>query len=295
MEKTSKPAGGIKPKPWYRKIYDFLSGFHLATTSLILLMILTWLATLEQVDNGLYPTLNKYFSWKALYLIPEIKGKMVPIILPGGYYVSALLLVNMILGGIIRIRKGWRQFGNLVSHFGIVFMLLAGGVAHHFSERGNMAVGEGESSDTAEDYFEYVVEVAEVKEGRQGEIHVIRGKFLKDLTGGKSRSFEFKGLPFSLEISGYLRNAQTVSSNENAPANHELTTDGYYLFEKQDEKEAEMDLAGCYAIAVFEGGEKSAPFILAGASFHPFTVRVDDRLFTVDMRKRLWPMGFAVK
>ncbi|MBC7980401.1 MAG: cytochrome c biogenesis protein ResB, partial [Armatimonadetes bacterium] len=103
------------------------------------------------------------------------------------------------------------------------------------------------------------------------------------------------GLPFSLEISGYLRNAQTVSSNENAPANHELTTDGYYLFEKQDEKEAEMNLAGCYAIAVFEGGEKSAPFILAGASFHPFTVRVDDRLFTVDMRKRLWPMGFAVK
>ena len=42
-------------------------------------------------------------------------------------------------------------------------------------------------------------------------------------------------------------------------------------------------------------GTKSEPFILAGASFHPYTVRADDRVFTVDMRKRLWPMPFTVQ
>ena len=55
------------------KIFDVLSGFGLATVTLLLLGLLTWFATLEQVDNGLYPTLNKYFAtdWKSIFLLPE--------------------------------------------------------------------------------------------------------------------------------------------------------------------------------------------------------------------------------
>ncbi|MFK7849691.1 MAG: cytochrome c biogenesis protein ResB [Akkermansiaceae bacterium] len=278
-----------------RKIYDFLSGFKLATALLLLLLVLTWLATLEQIDQGLYPTLNKYFSWKTPWFTPEINGKIVPIILPGGYWVSALLLVNMILGGIVRIRKGPRHYGNLISHFGIVFMLLGGGVAHHFSERGNMAVGEGESADVAEDYFEYVIEVAEVIDGERDKFHVIRGNYLTGLGGDRSRTFDFEGIPFSLKVSGYLKNALPISALERAPSEGELVTDGYYLAKQPSEVTTERNMAGAYAQVIFEDGEKSAPFIMAGASFHPFTVRDGGRLFTVDMRKRLWPMPFEVK
>ncbi|WP_411825310.1 cytochrome c biogenesis protein ResB [Luteolibacter sp. AS25] len=284
----------MKRKSWWTKIYDFLSGFPLATATLLLLLVLTWLATLEQIDAGLYPTLNKYFSWRSLFFIPELNGKKLPVILPGGYYVCAVLLVNMILGGIIRIRKGWKQAGNLISHFAIVFMLLGGGLAHHLEQRGNMAVGEGEMSNTAEDYFEYVIEVREVKEDQDDVIHVVRGENLTDLEGGRSRTFDFNGVPFSLKVSGYLKNAVPVSSFERAPSSKELITDNYYLMQKDEEVNAETNLAGAYAQIIFEDGEKSAPFILAGASFHPFTVRDGDRLFTVDMRKRLWVMPFTV-
>ena len=293
---TTRSAGGKSP---LRKVYDFLSGFHLATITLLLLLVLTWLATLEQVDNGLYPTLNKYFSWKSPYLIPdmvpEINGKKLPIFLPGGYYVCAVLLVNMILGGIIRIRKGPKQIGNLISHFGIVFMLIGGGIAHHFSERGNMAISEGDTSNVAEDYQEFVVEVAEVKDGGRNKFHVIRGKYLTDLEAGKSRIFDFKGVPFSLEISGYLENTVPSNQMERPRSRSELVVDGYYLEKMPGELESERNFAGCYARMIFEDGKKSDPFILAGASFQPFTVRVGDRTFTVDMRKRLWPMPFSVK
>ena len=295
--KTNTTRSGSGKSP-FRKAYDFLAGFHLATISLILLLLLTWLATLEQIDHGLYPTLNKYFSWKSWYLIPdmvpEINGKKLPIFLPGGYYVCAVLLVNMILGGIIRIRKGPKQIGNLISHFGIVFMLLGGGVAHHFSERGNMAVYEGETSNVAEDYHEYVVEVSEVKDGARGKFHVIRGKYLTDLKAGNSRIFDFKGIPFSLEISGYLANAVPSSQLERPRRNNELVSDGYYLAEVPGEVETERNMAGCYARLIYKDGEKSEPFILAGASYHPFTIREGDRVFTIDMRKRLWPMPFEV-
>ncbi len=299
MANDSQKASGKKEKSIFRKTYDFLAGFHLATITFLLLLLLTWLATLEQIDNGLYPTLNKYFSWKSPWLIPdmtpEINGKKLPFILPGGYYVCAVLLLNMILGGIIRIRKGWKQAGNLISHFGIVFMLIGGGVAHHFSERGNMAVYEGESSNTAEAYNEWVVEVAEVKDDTYEEIHVIRGEWLTGLKAGKPRVFDFKGVPFSLEISGYLVNAIPTNQLEAPPRNGELVADGYYLQEAEGNVESERNLAGCYARIIIEDGKKSAPFILSGASFYPFTVRDGDRVFTVDMRKRLWPMPFEVK
>jgi hypothetical protein len=209
--------------------------------------------------------------------------------------VGALLLLNLTLGGVIRIRKGWKHAGNLISHLGIIFMLVAGGVAHHFSERGNMAVGEGETSNTAEDYFEYVVEVAEIKDGKTASIHVIRGKHLTDLKPGKTRIFRLPDLPFDLEIGGYLKNAVPVSITERAPSAGELQADNYYLMERPDEINAEANTAASYARIVQRDGVKSDPFILAGASFHPFTVKHDGRTFTVDMRKRLWPMPFSLR
>ncbi len=278
-----------------KKIFDFLSGFHLATALLLILGLLTWLATLEQIDQGLYATLNKYFNWKSVIIVPEIKGKMVPLPLLSGYWVGAILLVNLILGGVIRIRKGWKHAGNLISHFGIIFMLIAGGVSHHFEQRGNMAIGEGEASNAAEDYFEFVVEVSEIKEGKPESIQVIRGNYLTDLNDGKSRTFPLGDVPFQIEIGGYLKNAVPVSEVERAPDRKQPIADGYYLMEKKGEVNAENNMAACYVRIVQKDGSKSPPFILAGASFHPFTYVQDGRTFTLDMRKRLWPMPFTLR
>lgn len=299
MELSETPPSTKAPRSLPGKIFDVLSGFGLATIVLVLLGFLTWFATLEQVENGLYPTLNKYFAtdWKSIFIFPELNGKIVPIPLPGGYWLCAVLLVNLILGGVIRIRKGWRSVGNLISHFGIIFMLIGAGVTYHFSERGNMAVSEGESSNTAEDYFEYVVEVAEIKDGKTAKVHVIRGKDIDDLETDR-RLFRLPELPFDIEIGGYMENALPVSAVERAPDKQQQIFDGYFLMEKPKlakPEEAERFTAGCYARIINRDGSKATPFVLAGASFHPYTAQIDGRTFTVDMRKRLWPMPFTLK
>ncbi len=298
MDSSDTPIYSKAPRSIPGKIFDVLSGFGLATCTLLLLGLLTWFATLEQIDNGLYPTLTKYFAWQSFFLLPEINGKTVPLPLPGGYWVSAVLLLNLILGGVIRIRKGWKHAGNLISHFGIIFMLIGGGVAHHFSERGNMAVGQGDSSNAAEDYFEYVVEVTEIKDGKAGNVKVIRGKDIEDLEGNGVRIFRMPDMPFDLELTGFQKNTVPVSANERAPDRQQFIADGYFLMEKPKlakAEEAERYTAGIYGRILNRDNTKSAPFILAGASFHPFSYRVGERIFTVDMRKRLWPMPFTLK
>ena len=290
MEISSTSPSQKIPRSIPGKIFDFFSGFGLATVTLLLLGVLTWLATLEQIDNGLYPTLEKYFHHKSLILFPEIyiNGKYLPIPpLPGGYYVCAVLLVNMVLGGIIRISKGWNHVGNLVSHFGIIFMLIGGGVSHHFSERGNMAIWEGETSNVAEDYYEYTVEVAEVKDGKTDKVYVVRGKDMVDLEN-KKRLFRLPNLPFDLELGGYLKNAVPVAVSERAPDRQQQKYDGYFLAEKPKlpkAEEAELYTAGCYAQIFDRASNKKTSLILAGANFHPFTYQYEDRVFTIDMRK----------
>jgi hypothetical protein len=115
------------------RVFAVFSSLGLATILLLLLGILTWFATLEQVEHGLFATLNKYFDWKQPFLVPDLESlrindKLVPIPLPGGYWLCALLLVNLILGGVIRIRKGRKQIGVIIAHFGIIYMLIAGAV-----------------------------------------------------------------------------------------------------------------------------------------------------------------------
>lgn len=296
-----------------QRLFDWLSGFGLATCLLLLMGLLTWLATLEQIYSGLHATLLKYFHWQAWYLIPEINGKIVgiplgdwtipnteldaiPLILPGGYWVGALLLVNLTLGGVVRARKGWKHAGNLIAHAGIILMLIAGGVAHHFEERGNMMIRPGSSNDVAEHYTEYAVEVIEVDaSGNPQQVHVIRGKHIDDLEGGKSRTFDLKEVPFDLEIAGYLPHAAPVHIHEQAPPRQERVVEGYYLFGTDPEPEAERNVAGCYARVHTPDGDTSAPFILSGMAFHPHTVEAEGRLFVIHMRKRLWPMPFTIR
>ena len=183
------PAAAPKPQiSLAARLLAWLSGLGLATVLLVLIGLLTWLATLEQIDSGLYHTLRKYFDWRAWYLMPEIGGKTIPLPLPGGYWVCALLALNLTLGGLLRWRRDWQRVGVLIAHMGIIYLLVAGAVAHHFSQRGNMRIAEGATSNTAEDYFEHVVEVAEIKDGKPAVIQVIGGQYLTDLTGAATRS-----------------------------------------------------------------------------------------------------------
>ena len=285
-----------KPRPSPAgRLLNVLSGLGLATILLVLLGLLTWLATLEQIDSGLHHTLRKYFDWRAWYLLPELGGKTVPLPLPGGYWVCALLALNLTLGGLLRWRRDWQRVGVLVAHLGIIYLLVAGAVAHHFSQRGHMLIAEGAASNAAEDYFEHVVEVAEAKDGKPAAIQVIGGKYLTDLEGSASRRVRLPALPFDLELSGYIPNAEVKSAAEHAPPAGVPVIDGYYLAPKPAEINTEANTPACVARIIARDGSQAAPFLLSSTARQPFSVRHDGRVFTILLRKRLWLMPFTVR
>ena len=160
-----------------------LSGFGLATITLLLLGLLTWFATLEQVDNGLYPTLNKYFDWKSVFPAAGDQRQ-------DGAAAAARRLLG-VRGAAHQPHRsaassGSAKVGNTLatssptSASSSCWWAAAWPIIFPSAE--TWPSGKGDSSNAAEDYFEYVVEVAEIKDGKAGTVHVIRGKDIDDLT-----------------------------------------------------------------------------------------------------------------
>ncbi|MCP4849652.1 MAG: cytochrome c biogenesis protein ResB [Verrucomicrobiaceae bacterium] len=191
-------------RPLLVRFYNFLSGYTLAVILLSLLLALTYFGTMAQVEVGLYDASEKYFQ--SLFLIDKIGP--VPIVLPGVYLVSALLFLNLLLGAIIRARKSWKRPGMLIAHGGILYILLAGFVAFHFTEEGSMLLYEGDRADEIYNLTDWSIEVARHDaEGKRESAYVIGEEDLKPLwKKGARRTFFAEGMPFEFEIYSYARN-----------------------------------------------------------------------------------------
>jgi hypothetical protein len=295
------------------RIFHVLAGFGLATILLVILMVETWLATLEQVHFGLHATLQKYFDIHRWYVLPDagvidekLIGKFLPP-LPGGYWVCALLALNLTLGGIIRMRKGWKTAGVLMAHFAIIFMIVAGGVSQLKEERGVMMLSEEangplpKTADYANSFTETTIEITEVKDGKPlGPVHFVKDAYYLDLGPQKQRKVNLPKLPFDLELQGYVQNAKAMSTSSMAPERGEPVVDGWFLFSREPNKESELDTPGIHARIVPRDGSKGEVLLLvatdpdAFAPRAPVTVKSGDRTFLVRLDKRVWPVPFKV-
>ena len=284
------------------RLFRFFSGFGLAVTCLLLLLILTWLSTLEQPAKGLYEVQKRYYDAEAWYVVPEldwlpnINGKPVSLPLPGAYLVSAVLFVNLFLGGILRIRKGWKNIGVIISHFSMISLLIAGFVSHHYSKEGIMAVYQGDTSDFAQSYTEYTIEVAEIVNGEKEKPYVLPTEHLKNLGADQSRVFEIPELGFELNVSGWMRNSARVKVDKDDAGKDVIEVDGWALQWLKTNPTEELNLAGCH-VDVFVGGdqEKTARLVLHGGDPNACTITVDGKIYGLRLMREIWPMPFQVR
>lgn len=281
-----------------RRIVDVLAGFHVACICLLLLGVLTWLGTLEQADHTLLATTKKYFSYENIFLFPEINGHKIWIPIPNGFWVGLVFFFNLLLGTILKVRRGVKTIGVLISHCGMLLLLVGAFVTQVWSQRGNMAIDEGEISDVAQHYTDQVIEVSETEAGKVSKVHIIATKLLKDLKPDMVRLFRMKSLPFDVEVNNYHANAMPLpveAFDQEGLSDVELV-DGFVLDGRErDKKEAERDLAGCLVNIVDKEGNKLDRVLLSTACVQPATFEVGEKVFTITIRKALWKMPFEMQ
>lgn len=297
------------------KLIAFLSSFGLATVVLALLLLITFLGTLEQAEFGLVASQARYFEsffvdridigacWRALALDAywDIGNTTLPVhVLPGGYTLMAVLFVNMLLGGIIRIRKSPRTIGVIISHFAILFMIAGGAVSYHFAVEGNMSLHEGRTSDEFLSFHDRVIEIEKVQADEKAKrvALVIDQSKYNDLSAGRGRTFTHESLPFDLMITNWKQHAQPKRDREGGRAD---VIDGYYIQEVStlDESGAalpdEQLASACVAIAKDKKTGAEQKGILWEFAAAPWTLAAGGDKYVISLVHRTYKLPFAIR
>lgn len=293
------------------RLFALLGSMQLAVCLLLLLGLLTWLGTLAQVDRGLWDVQREYFeSFVVRAKLPlswwghewhDAAGNLrhLPLLLPGAYPVMALLCVNLLLGGVLRLRKRAANVGVLVIHVGMLLLLAAGFVKLEFSYSGHLALyeaGNGTGSTRVHEASTFVsfhdYELALLRElpGAVEERIVGEG----ELADARHRIVQVSaaGLPFVVEIFGWLDNCRPVL----APS-----ADGTGLRQVANQREREANLAGCRVRVLTNDGKKFEG-VLFGAELRPetalrapFTFVVGEQRWGLDLRRVVYDLPFSVR
>ena len=81
------------------------------------------------------------------------------LILPGVRLVMWLAFLNLSAFMIFKFKYSWKKFGLIISHLGLIFLLIGGFYNLHFSKESLMTLREGEQSSFSQDYYKWEIKI----------------------------------------------------------------------------------------------------------------------------------------
>jgi hypothetical protein len=139
-------------------LYRFFSSLKLTVVCLVLGCVIVFWGTIAQVHLGLYKAQNDFFRSFFIHWTPSGSGLHIPIF-PGGYFIGAVLLINLFVAHFRYYQPGKRKIGILLIHLGIVLLLLGQMLTDFLSRESAMhlRIGQTKNYSEAERAFELVV------------------------------------------------------------------------------------------------------------------------------------------
>lgn len=265
-----------------------LSSLGLSCVLLVLLGLLTWLGTLEQTRSGLYEVQRKYFE--SFVLSHDFGPVELP--LPGANLVMSVLLVNLLVGGIVRLRRGAATVGVLVAHSGIVLLLASSFVKWRHSSEGHVTLYEGQRATHFQSYQRWELAVLEV--GADGRVleRVAPQERYEHATPDAPAVLRADGLPFEVRVTHVLANCSPLPKGPMFDVDVPVV-DGVFLRERARDKETERNIAGAY-VEIRESGATPRVGVLWGAQSAPWSFEIAGRRYAIDLRKERYPLGFTL-
>lgn len=183
------------------KLIKILTSLRLTVVLLCFGIALVFIGTIAQVDEGLYQAQNRYFRSLLIWWSPEGSHLKIPIF-PGGYLVGGLLLANLIAAHIARFKFTKSKIGILVTHFGLILLLLGQFGTDLFSRETLMKVVEGESSNYSEAARQTELALIDTSDANSNRVYAISESLL-----AKKGTIQSEKLPVTVRVKNFWQNA----------------------------------------------------------------------------------------
>jgi ResB-like family len=198
-----------------KKLVKIFTSLRLTVTLLAFAILLVFIGTLAQVDEGLYNAQARYFRQWIIFGL-DLFGRKIPLILPGGYLIGTMLLLNLVAAHIYRFQLSAKKIGIQITHLGVILLLVGQLVTDMRAKETQMRFVEGETKSYSESPRNY-----ELVFVNGDEVTAIPDKLLA--RGGEMK---IDNLPFTIRVKSYWKNSEAsfrAPMMQNAPP---LTTNG---------------------------------------------------------------------
>jgi len=268
----------------------FLFSNKVTVACLVLLFILTFWGTIDQVSSGLYLAQEKFFhSW--FFTL----GGFIPF--PGARLVMWVLALNLIGVALTGFTYRWSNLGNTMTHGGLLLFFVAAFVTFHGTRESGISLLEGDGTNMSLTYHDWELSLWQEKDGKQHVVAIDTARFKK------GRALDFGEYGLSVVIKEYYPNAEAflapAPETEPQPKAAEiLNASGINKLQGAAlEKEPEKNIPGGIFL-VHGAGQPDVPVLLFGGEEKPARILPapgsPDGLRLALRRKRL-PLPFVLK
>jgi hypothetical protein len=178
-----------------RLISIFIS-LRLTVTLLAFAIVLVFVGTLAQVDEGLYNAQARYFrQWLILGI--DVFGHRIPLLFPGGYLIGTMLLFNLVAAHIYRFQLSVKKIGIQLIHSGVMLLLVGQLATDMLARESQIHFVEGETKPYAESSRNTELAFTTDSGTNSEQVIAIPGRLL-----AKGGEIQNPHLPFTIRRSG---------------------------------------------------------------------------------------------
>jgi hypothetical protein len=259
---------------------NFRAWLEMAASPAILFYALPWLmillvaGTVAQKDLGLYAAQHLYFSSWILW--------WGPFPLPGAYL--TLGVITLCLAAKFVLYSPWRvhQAGIILTHLGVLVLLIGGLITAFSQKEGYMLLGEGQSSALVSDYHERVLSIAQGGK-------TVAGVPFATLKAGETVSAP---LPFTIMPRTICRNCQPAPV-KNPDGRHGLAREISLRSAPPDQSD-EANLSGL-SFAIAGAGEQDGEYLVMEEIPHHPQIRIGEEIYTISLSRAQTALPFAIE
>ncbi len=197
-----------------------ITSLRLTVVLLAFGILLVFIGTIAQVDEGLYNAQARYFrQWFVLGL--GVFGKRMPIILPGGYLIGTLLLLNLVAAHLYRFRLTTKKIGIQLAHAGVILLLVGQLLTDMLARETQMRLTEGQTMDysISPQHYELILTTEAAADTEQ--VVAVPADLL-----AHRREVKNENLPFTIRVKNYWKNSQPTFRAPMMQNTPPLTTNG---------------------------------------------------------------------
>ncbi len=185
-----------------RLIKIFIS-LRLTVVLLAFAILLVFIGTLAQVDEGLYNAQARYFRQWIIFGF-DLFGHNIPLLLPGGYLIGTMLLLNLVAAHLYRFQLSTKKIGIQLVHSGVILLLVGQLATDMLAHESQIRFVEGETKSYAESMRNYELAFTSDSGTDGEEIVAIAGHQL--MNGGDIQN---TNLPFTIHVKTFWKNSES--------------------------------------------------------------------------------------